>query len=210
MGSLILDIDGVLVRDKALLSHVRHNCVRYVRQKMPEVKAPAQMNEILYQNFGHTGKGMRRAYKINTDDFNKSVYDKNLHAHLWSVLSGTEFQKDAEKIHSLIRDGWSVKLFSNSPLEWSLPVASAISDEVQVVYNDRMLKPDLEAYTQFSDKIKHVFVDDNLRNLMPAWWLLNWHTIHFSDKKEARTVATLSSIDELVMYLRYVPFTLYT
>ena len=110
MKSLILDIDGVLVRDKALLNHVKHNCVQYVRHKMPEVKAPAQMNEILYSNYGHTAKGLRKAYKINTDDFNKFVYDKPLHDHLWSVLSGTEFQKDAEQIHSLIKDGWTVRL----------------------------------------------------------------------------------------------------
>lgn len=206
MKSLILDIDGVLVRDKALLNHVKHNCVQYVRHKMPEVKAPAQMNEILYSNYGHTAKGLRKAYKINTDDFNKFVYDKPLHDHLWSVLSGTQFQKDAEQIHSLIKDGWTVRLFSNSPLEWALPVASAISDEVMVVYNERLLKPDIEAYTQFSDKVKHVFVDDNLRNLMPAWWLLNWHTIHFSKNKQAQRVTTLSSIPELVMYLKYVPY----
>jgi len=205
MGSLILDIDGVLIRDRALLNHVRHNCVRYVRHKMPDAKSPAQINEILYQNFGHTGKGLRKAYKINTEDFNKFVYDQKVSSHLWSVLSGTEFQKDAAQIHSLIKEGWSVKLFSNSPLEWSLPVASAISDEVMVVYNAHMLKPDIEAYTQFSTEVKHVFVDDNLRNLMPAWWLLNWHTIHFSETRDARCVTTLSSIPELVMYLKYVP-----
>ena len=205
MGSLILDIDGVLIRDKALLGHVKRNCVRYVQHKMPEVKNPEFMNQVLYENFGHTGKGMRRAHKINTEDFNKFVYDKKVHDHLWTVLAGNEFQKDAEDIHSLIKEGWSVKLFSNSPLEWSLPVASAISDEVMVVYNDRLLKPDIEAYTQFSDKQKHVFVDDNLRNLMPAWWLLNWETVHFSDNKLAKCTTTLSSIQELAMYLRYVP-----
>jgi hypothetical protein len=68
-----------------------------------------------------------------------------------------------------------------------------------------MLKPDIEAYTQFSDKEKHVFVDDNLRNLMPAWWLLNWETIHFTDNKLAKCTTTLSTIQELAMYLRYVP-----
>lgn len=205
MGSLILDIDGVLIRDKPLLGHVKRNCVRYVQHKMPEVKNPEFMNQVLYENFGHTGKGMRRAHKINTDDFNSFVYDKKLNTHLWSVLASDEFKKDAEDIHSLIKDGWTVKLFSNAPLEWSLPVASAISDEVMVVYNSHMLKPDIEAYTQFSDRQKHVFVDDSLRNLMPAWWLLNWQTVHFSDDKMSKFTTTLSSIQELAMYLRYVP-----
>lgn len=204
MGSLILDIDGVLVRDKALLNHVKQNCVRYVQHKMPEVKKPEFMNQVLYENFGHTGKGMRKAHRINTEDFNTFVYDKKLITHLWSVLAGDEFQKDAEDIHSLIKEGWDVKLFSNSPLEWSLPVSRAISDEVQVIYNDQLLKPDIEAYTQFSEKQKHIFVDDNLRNLLPAMWLLNWDAIHFTDNKLAKCTTTLSSIPELAMYLRYV------
>ena len=34
--SLLLDIDGVVVRDKLLLSHVKENCVNYVASKLPE------------------------------------------------------------------------------------------------------------------------------------------------------------------------------
>jgi FMN phosphatase YigB (HAD superfamily) len=201
---LVLDIDGVLIRDKMLLNHVKQNCIKYVKAKMPEVKNATMLNKMLYETYGHTGKGLKSEYKIQTKDFNEFVYDKRLISHLWAFLQSSQFQSDAKQIHELTQSGWDVRLFSNSPLVWSIPVAGAISDEVQVVYNENMLKPDLEAYTQFDSKRRHIFVDDSLKNLLPAKWLLKWNTLYFCDQK-TQVYPSVNSIEDLVMYLRYVP-----
>ena len=46
--SLVLDVDGVLVRDKLLLQHVKENCVSYVRAKLPDAKNPREVNRLLH------------------------------------------------------------------------------------------------------------------------------------------------------------------
>ena len=42
--SLLLDIDGVIVRDKELEKHIKKNCVSYVKSKLPECKNPDETN----------------------------------------------------------------------------------------------------------------------------------------------------------------------
>ena len=55
---LLLDVDGVLVRDRPLLDHVRYNVNAYVAKKLPNVKNPGRVNQILYSQYGHTGRGL--------------------------------------------------------------------------------------------------------------------------------------------------------
>jgi len=177
--SLILDINGVLIRDVKLLDHLKRNCENYVQMKMPERPDAKYINHIMHQVYGHAGKGIAKEFKIDTSDFNDLVYDKKLTEHLWSVLSGTEFQQEAELLSRMTNDGWDISLFSNNPLVWSIPVANAICDRVKVVYNEDKLKPDLIAYTQFPEVEHTTYVDANVKNLLPAHWLLGWNTIHF-------------------------------
>lgn len=180
--SLLLDIDGVLVRDRLLLEHVKDNCVRYVAAKLPEAKNPRQVNEILYMTHGHTARGLQKAFQIDASDFNEKVYDKRLLDHLSEVLYSTEFQLEAKEIHELTTRDWKVSLFTNSPIEWAGRVARAISDEVHVVCatTDGPLKPEAEMYTQLPKHMTHIFVDDSLKNLETCRWLPNWHPLLFN------------------------------
>ena len=188
---LLLDVDGVLIRDDQLLKHVTHNVNRYVSKKLPTVKNPERVNKMLYAKYGHTGRGLSTAFRLDTSDFNASVYDKNLMSHLWDVLSSEEFQEDAADIHSLT-EHWDVRLFSNAPAMWTIPVAAAISDRVQT--SERFyLKPDPRAYVTFPARRRKVFVDDSVQNIQTAETMHNWTTIHFG--------TTVNSIWELGMFL---------
>jgi len=200
--SLLLDIDGVLIRDKNLLNHVKTNCARYVRSKLPECKNPSELNTKLYTMYGHTARGLKNLLDIDASDFNNKVYDKDLISHLWKVLSEPEFQEDAEEIHSLIRDGWDVQLFSNSPLDWCLPVALAISDEVKIASDGIYLKPEIGAYMKFNNKIKHTFVDDSVGNLDAVQSATMWRPIHFSEYGQQSEYPTVNSIWSLGLFLR--------
>ena len=117
--SLLLDIDGVVVRDKLLLSHVKENCVNYVASKLPEAKSPRDVNRVLHLSHGHTARGLNMVFKIDTSDFNEKVYDKRLMDHLAEVIYGSEFQEEAKEIHELTQNGWKVTLFTNSPVKWA-------------------------------------------------------------------------------------------
>lgn len=210
--SLVLDIDGVLLRDKALLNHVRHNCERYVKAKLPECKEPGRVNRLLYSTCGHTARGLQNLFGVDTSDFNKAVYDVPLRTRLWEVLSSTEFQQEAAEIYKFTDKGWCVTLFTNSPIEWAGEVAHAIGPNVNVVCPgsnivDYPLKPEATAYRNFAKHHTHIFVDDSLVNLNTARWLDNWHPVYFNDYKfepgafKPDWCPTIGSIWELELFL---------
>lgn len=180
---LLLDIDGVLVRDPLLLQHVKYNVIDYVRTKLPEAKNPARVNSILYKTYGHTARGLKRSFKIDASDFDEKVYDKKLIDHLWSVITTNDFQQDAKIINEIEASGWDVQLFSNSPLEWSIPVLQVIGGGTKNFKDHRHLKPSLAAYAKFSTKNRYLFVDDTLINLYAAKIFPNWTPIHYCENK---------------------------
>lgn len=205
--SLVLDIDGVLIRDRRLLAHVKHNCVRYVAKKLPECKDPVHANRLLYATAGHTARGLQNSFGIDTSDFNKEVYDVPLRGHLWEVLSGEKFQTEARQLYELTQNGWKLTLFTNAPIEWAGEVARAIGDEVYVVCPgsnvvESQLKPEGQAYRDFAKHHTHIFVDDSLTNLTTARWLPNWHPIHFNPGLNASVdwCPTVGSIWEVCLF----------
>lgn len=206
--SLLLDIDGVLIRDKALLKHVKDNCVQYVRHKLPTAKDPENVNKVLYLAHGHTARGLRDTFQVDTTDFNEKVYDRRVLNHLAEIIYGSEFQQEAKEIHDLVKNGWNVTLFTNSPSVWALPIARAISDEINVhcphsSLERTWLKPEAEAYRYFPINMQHIFVDDSLKNIGTARWLPNWKCVYFNevDEKDHKLwCPTVGSIWEICLY----------
>jgi len=148
---------------------------------------------------------------VDTSDFNEKVYDKRLMEHLASVIYGTEFQQEAKELHELTEKDWKVTLFTNSPVEWAVPIGRAISDNVYIdcVGHDvskSPLKPDAARYMQFPGHMTHLYVDDCLKNLGTAKWLPNWHSVYFNEgpKEDRLWCPQISSIWELVMYVNSV------
>jgi FMN phosphatase YigB (HAD superfamily) len=204
--SLLLDVDGVLVRDKLLLNHVKDNCVKYVASKLPEAKNPRDVNRVLHLSHGHTARGLNMVFKIDTSDFNEKVYDKNLLDHLSEVIYGTEFQQEAKEIHDLSQNGWKVTLFTNSPIEWAGRVARAIGDDVFVTCPENFMKPEVPMYTQFPNHNTHIYVDDSMKNLGTARWLSNWKCVYFNegDKEQRMWCPQVGSMWELLLYINSV------
>ena len=176
--TLLLDVDGVLLRDRLLAEHMKENIVQYVQRKVPTTKDPKKLNQALYYRYGHTAKGLSHVFDVDTRDFNRHVFNKQLIDHLWYVIMGNEFQKDASIIHRMSRNH-DVMLFSNAPLLWSMPVAQAIGNVT--VYENEFMKPDLRAYTRLAQNKRYMFVDDTLANLKPVRTLSNWFPVHFNN-----------------------------
>lgn len=209
--SLLLDIDGVLLRSPLLMEHVKENCVRYVAAKLPDCKNPRETNRLLYLSHGHTARGLDMAFQVDTRDFNEKVYDKRLMEHLAEVIYGTEFQQEAKEIHELTEKEWKVTLFTNSPVEWAVPIAHAISDNVYIDcaghdISKTPLKPEATRYVKYSKHMTHLFVDDSLKNLGTSRWLPNWHPVYFNEgpKEDRLWCPQISSIWELVTYVNSV------
>jgi FMN phosphatase YigB (HAD superfamily) len=190
----LLDVDGVLVRDRLLLEHVKSNCIEYVRAKLPECKDPATTNRYLHLTHGHTARGIQTLFNLDVSDFNEKVYDKRLLEHLADVIYGPEFQNEMTELFDVTSKGcWDVTLFSNAPSEWVKPIALAIGgDTINVSCcgsnaHTSFLKPELAAYSGFSSTQTHLYVDDSLKNLGAVRRLPNWQPVLFNQgEKEPR------------------------
>ena len=200
--NLLLDCDGVVIRDRLLMAHVKHNATRYVRHKIPDCKDPAEVNHLMSLVYGHTARGLEVGFEVDASDYNSHVYDKSLMTHLADVLEGPDFQKDAKIIHEIINDGWDVTLFSNAPVEWLWPTALSISDLIKC--KSVQYKPEFNAYSGFDDK-NVTFVDDSLKNLGTIRDRKNWTPIHFNEENKDKHMLfpQVSSITELRHILKY-------
>ena len=196
---LLLDVDGVLIRDQVLLDHVKNNVVRYVNKKLPGMKRHEKINNLLYKAYGHTGIGIEREFGIDTSDFNDYVYNRYLLAHLHDYITHDEsFKKDAFIIKRMCDHGKSITFFSNAPRVWTDPIREAI--DLRIGNGDGYLKPNMESYISFGcDPI--TFVDDKMCNLVPTAFLPNWTPVHFTSKPESQNIKSIHAISEVWHYL---------
>lgn len=209
--SLLLDIDGVLIRDRNLLNHVKDNCTAYVKRKFPAVRDPAFTNKCLYMSYGHTARGLRHMFDTDVSDFHQHVYDQPLIEHLCEVIYGEEFQREAKLIHDITdRRDWTVTLFTNAPSVWATLVKRAISDNLLIkcppdILTEPIVKPDPRAY-MFHDHHVKIMVDDSLKNLGTIRGSPNWIPVHFTEdmKENNFWCPQVNSIEDLVMYIHSV------
>jgi hypothetical protein len=194
--TVLLDIDGVLIRDNILLNHVNNSVVSYVKTKIPKMHNSSKVNSFLYKTYGHTAIGLEKEYGVDTKDFNEKVYNIYVMDHLYNYLdTSKKFKTDATTIRHILDIGYNVELFSNSPLEWSNAVRIFIDPRLKTgVYE----KPKIETYLKFDSKRDYIFVDDKLDNLRPVLFFDNWIPIHFSENVESPMVKTIHTIDEII------------
>lgn len=194
--TILLDVDGVLIRDRNLLNQVSVGAARYVGSKLPHEKNPVQLNRLLYKAYGHTATGLEKEYGIDTSDFDKKVYNRKLLEQLDDFLEFSEdFQKDAKTVRRLLSMGYEVELFSNAPLVWTDPVRQAL-DGFRVSTGEYS-KPNIQTYLKFDKSVNYIFIDDTVCNLMPCILFKNWTPIHFSEKCENTFIKTINSLSEL-------------
>ena len=207
--NLLLDIDGVIIRDKELLQHVKDNCVKYIKYKIPECKEPEKRNDSLYLIYGHTARGLQTAYEVNVSDFNTRVYDKELIEHLGVVLAEPYMQKEMKELNLLSHENWQIYLFTNAPWRWAQRVAVAIGENVKVKCpgdpSFSPLKPELEAYTIPFSKL-NLMVDDSLKNIGTARNLTNWRAAYFNqgDRDPNLWCDQVSSISDICSLARSI------
>lgn len=194
---ILLDVDGVIVKDYALLDHMKNNVVRYVSKKLPGLKKPHNVNKLIYSKYGHTAIGLSAEFNVDTRDFDEFVYDKYLIAHLEDYLdSNEEFERDANTIRTICDSGMSVSFFSNSPLVWTEPIRLKIDERIH--NNGEYRKPKLESYLRFGKEEHFVFVDDRIENLKPVLFLENWTPIYFSNFRESHFIHTINDLTEIL------------
>ena len=208
---LLLDIDGVLLKDKLILHNVINNVVRFVQNTTPikhlDIIQARHLNKTLYKSHGHTLAGLRVAFPSYKDYytnsfFNRHIYDTSLLNHLYHFTKDTEnfryFKIQFQSIQDKCNDnGIPIYIYTNSPLEWALPIINQLQIDPENVFhsnhnifNDILLKPDVKLYNNVyqilrekhpMSRIECIFVDDSPINLLPILSSSYWTPIHYDE-----------------------------
>ena len=184
---LLLDIDGVILKDKLLLHNVRENVVDYVKKRVPiknlDIMQARHLNKLLYSSYGHTLRGMRIAFPNNAqeytnEDFSKHVYTRKLLSNLLHHIDKSdEFKKLQEEVQPILNHCFErnipVHVLSNSPIDWSLPIFGSFDISHMVIsadtifhsdhpyFNNILLKPDIDFYKIVYNRLQRKY---NLNN----------------------------------------------
>lgn len=207
----LIDVDGVLFRNKKLLSYVSHKAVKYLQKKMPKLQDyndASYYNSLIYNSYGHTARGLSI---INNNpeeiiDYNDFVYNNNMINHLQISLIN-EYRQTEKIINELkpfvnhcIDNDISMYLFSNAPNKWCYPIYENLKLKYVIpeeniltsdwkLFNNRV-KPEPKLYTDISkyielkeksNNILFYFIDDSDKNLYPVRYNNKWKTILFKD-----------------------------
>jgi hypothetical protein len=202
--NFLLDVDGVLIRDAKIMDQMKKNISHYVRMKVPRAKNPDKLRDYLYRKYGHTGRGLFKAFGIPTPDFNIHVYNGNILNDLAEHLMTEEFRRDGATIRRLLNDGHTVTFFSNAPMMWTAPIAYAIDERIAHAHFAGF-KPQPVAYTGIrTNRNPIIYVDDVLKNLQPVSNKHQWIPVHFSPTIEDWAFPTIHSLDDLESLAEYV------
>lgn len=219
---ILVDFDGVIVKNRAAGSYVKHKIEKFV-QKVTPIKDPklAEIyNKELYTSHGHTLLGLRKhGCDVSLAEFNKYLYgDTRCYSDL--KMDDKEMNEWRTFRDEMKKKGYELKLFSNSGKQWMSHFlkddADADSDLFEFhdfldkfrdepIY-DSLLKPRREIYDMIMSNYKksvYYFIDDKVTNFAyiqndPRWiklWLTNYDSSDHLRKIGDRYYATSSLSD---------------
>lgn len=224
--ALLLDVDGVVFRNRAVLNKVSDKVVKYVSKELNIDATEARLvNKALYGTFGHTYIGMRSVYGTTKSihHFSQHVYDDELIHDLTSSIADDTIVKDSKSVRCLAeeckRKDIDLYLFSNAPHVWCSHVLSVMHlstyipgeniitcdhevfhkglKPMNVVY-DTMLR---YIFHKTHDDVSIMFVDDTFMNHVPILCDPHWRPVYVNNVSDAkistRRIQTIFGLDEL-------------
>jgi hypothetical protein len=222
---LLLDIDGVVMRNKRLLKNVKFNCTKFVQthsNKPMGLYEAYQKNHMLHKNYGHTLRGLN--YTVDKGYFNNQVYDKRIYNELDNYLNTSEFEDHingfSEIYHICKKNDIPIGIFSNAPFDWCNRIVYGIEIKqecfIDEIYSNEhyamtsYLKPDYEVYSGVEKDIKDkygsseiIMVDDSFINLKPIYNQLPWSPVLFKNEQFTKEsiIPNISNMYELKTFL---------
>lgn len=206
--ALLLDVDGVIIKNRRLLSNVSTNITHYSAKKLHlSLQDAIRVNKLLYSEYGHSYRGLKKACGVTSslDDFNHKVYDTNIMSELLELRGDFQHSLHAQHLRELAvackTKGIPIYIFSNAPFEWCqtaldvsglsayVPTNNVIScdHDISRYFKSDGFKPVKPVYDKLYDYIEHVecerktlaFVEDSFKNLLPIIGEADWIPIYF-------------------------------
>jgi phosphoglycolate phosphatase-like HAD superfamily hydrolase len=122
--ALLLDVDGVIIKNRRLLSNVATNITHYSAKKLHlSPKDAIRVNKLLYSEYGHSFRGLKKACGVtcSLDNFNHEVYDTNIMSELLELRDDFQHSLHAQHLRELAvackTKGIPIYIFSNAPFE---------------------------------------------------------------------------------------------
>jgi len=189
-SSVLLDFDGVLIKNKHISNFVETKSIEYIQKKFNKsTKASKAINTYFYKTFGHTAIGINpKHYQENILEYNEFVFgdiDYRTIDNMMTLndkLSFRKLQKYGKK---------SFGLFTNAPIDWcenicalaNTDIYDYVDEEKRFTSNDGLIKPQREIYQFVEDTLlptneKIHFVDDNIINFKCIIDNDKWQTHH--------------------------------
>jgi FMN phosphatase YigB (HAD superfamily) len=175
--AILLDFDGVILKQCAAHDHVQRRCQMYTQKKIKD--ASPELSNHLYKTYGHTVLGINAVKKSRVaakDEFDTFVYS-NIDVSWFRDLKTRDHQKHLKQVMKLINKCVAVDvpiyIFSNAPVSWCDSAMLAMDPSGDLlrymtqIDNGMLLKPEADIYNKVSSLLKVdkiCFVDDNLIN----------------------------------------------
>lgn len=200
---VLVDFDGVVLRNKVADYHVAKRASIYTWKKINNVKShnhalvsPKQAESIcynLYKGYGHTLTGLKDIGIPNCDmkDYNKLVYDTMDYKKL--RVTNNNFDDLRVLINYCHEHNHEIYFFSNAPYRWMLnilkddpDIVSSVNDVRHILNIDEDDETYLKPYKPIYDKLNThfykdniVFIDDNIGNMKPTISNIAWTNVLF-------------------------------
>lgn len=202
--ALLLDMDGVILKNHPVHQHVIQRCQAYV-QLFTKTKTPEKLNKYLYETTGHTVIGLQKlGYPATVQTFNNFVYN-SLDPNVFRTKKYENTEKLIELKETCKDRNVDFYIFSSAPKSYVEEVLTHMDTSLKNIetlseITNALLKPDpwcykaVEAYIR-ADKI--TFVDDKLVNILPVINSPRWTNYLFVDDLGETVYNNLDVIHDL-------------
>ena len=190
---LLLDFDGVVLRDKRMSMYQTQRSAKFVKlhTALP-MKTADFVNKRFYPVHGHTVLMLRERFfkDVTLEEYNDFVFDKRALKRLPVTKEMTERGRAFRPLFYDVDNGFDTWIFTNAHWNWiehfvdifDLPIKA---DRVIWPKDLTRLKPNEKAYklveTKIGKEVEKVFVDDSEVNLVYPR-KLGWKTVLWSEE----------------------------
>ena len=190
---ILLDVDGVLIRNPAIQKYVTHRSVEFVRKYHPNQSYDTvkNLNTICYTKLGHSSFLVRNS-KQTVVDYNEYVFDEDTLRFVRNNVT----ERDVERLHNVMRlvdyRRIDTGLCTNSPQVYCEELFSSLEYDIRqfdhlITSDSGFIKP-MSAFFDAADVQTNEystihFIDDSVLNTKavrrrPRW---NAHVVTDDD-----------------------------
>lgn len=203
---LLLDYDGVVLKNKCLTNYQYRRSARFV-QKHTQLSMTMceKLNREYYPKYGHTVKMLNEMFSKNVslEEYDDFLFRKEQLVRLATVIDEAtrHHAKSYEKLFTICRQmdmNWHI--FTNAHINWITYFSQLLEiDEIKedkVIWPEskmHLLKPNSEAYKRVENTVNspypYIFADDSKVNIEAICEREGWDGIH---------IRTDSPIEEVI------------